>query len=122
MFDRLSYSLNKSWLGDRQPNQITRFGSYIEASLARGVKYAAERLRQFAELVDRLIEITAFANPHLDAGAADDKSGVADPRVAQYAADVIAQNLEQMDECIERRRQVEPEIRAWLTGARPPAK
>ena len=34
---------------------------------------------------------------------------------------IIAQNLEQMDECIERRRQVEPEIRAWLTGAKPPA-
>jgi ERAP1-like protein len=27
---------------------------------------------------------------------------------------IIAQNLEQMDECIERRKQVEPEIRGWL--------
>jgi len=32
---------------------------------------------------------------------------------------VIAQNLEQMDECIARRKQVEPEIRTWLTGAKP---
>jgi len=37
---------------------------------------------------------------------------------------IIAQNLEQMDQCIARREQLEPEIRAWLTGAkaRPPAK
>ena len=30
----------------------------------------------------------------------------------------IAQNLEQMDQCIARRKQLEPEIRAWLTGAK----
>jgi len=30
----------------------------------------------------------------------------------------VAQNLEQMDQCIERRKQLEPEIRAWLTGAK----
>ena len=37
---------------------------------------------------------------------------------------IIAQNLEQMDQCIARREQLEPEIRAWLTGtkAKPPAK
>ena len=37
---------------------------------------------------------------------------------------IIAQNLEQMDQCIARRQQLEPEIRAWLTGAKvkPPAK
>ena len=35
----------------------------------------------------------------------------------------IAQNLEQMDQCIARRKQLDPEIRAWLTGAKlPPAK
>ncbi len=31
---------------------------------------------------------------------------------------IVAQSLEQMDQCIERRKAVEPEIRAWLTGAR----
>jgi hypothetical protein len=31
---------------------------------------------------------------------------------------IISQNLEAMDQCIERRKLVEPEIRAWLTGAR----
>ncbi|HEX7841087.1 MAG TPA: M1 family aminopeptidase, partial [Kofleriaceae bacterium] len=31
---------------------------------------------------------------------------------------IIAQNLEQMDQCIARREQLEPEIRAWLTGAK----
>jgi hypothetical protein len=31
---------------------------------------------------------------------------------------IITQNLEAMDQCIERRKLVEPEIRAWLTGAR----
>ncbi|HMG56475.1 MAG TPA: M1 family metallopeptidase, partial [Kofleriaceae bacterium] len=31
---------------------------------------------------------------------------------------VLAQNLEQMDQCIARRKQLEPEIRAWLTGAK----
>jgi hypothetical protein len=31
---------------------------------------------------------------------------------------VLSQNLEAMDQCIERRKLVEPEIRAWLTGAR----
>jgi alanyl aminopeptidase len=37
---------------------------------------------------------------------------------------IIAQNLEQMDQCIARRGQLEPEIRGWLTGTRParPAK
>jgi alanyl aminopeptidase len=33
----------------------------------------------------------------------------------------VAQALEQMDQCIARRALLEPEIRAWLTGARPPA-
>ena len=31
---------------------------------------------------------------------------------------VVAQNLEQMDQCIARRAVVEPEIRAWLTGTK----
>jgi cytosol alanyl aminopeptidase len=33
---------------------------------------------------------------------------------------IVAQNLEQMDQCIARRKQLEPEIRAWLTGAKLP--
>jgi len=33
---------------------------------------------------------------------------------------IIAQNLEQMDQCIARRQQLEPEVRAWLAGAKPP--
>ena len=33
---------------------------------------------------------------------------------------IVAQNLEQMDQCIARRAQLEPEIRAWLTGAKLP--
>jgi alanyl aminopeptidase len=33
----------------------------------------------------------------------------------------VAQNLEQMEQCIERRAVLEPEIRAWLTGAKPAA-
>ena len=33
---------------------------------------------------------------------------------------IIAQNLEQMDQCIARRALLEPEIRAWLTGAKIP--
>lgn len=28
----------------------------------------------------------------------------------------VAQNLEQMDQCIARRAKLEPEIRGWLTG------
>jgi alanyl aminopeptidase len=35
---------------------------------------------------------------------------------------IIAQNLEQMDQCIARREQLEPEIRAWLTGTKPAKK
>jgi alanyl aminopeptidase len=31
---------------------------------------------------------------------------------------IITQNLEQMDQCIARRGQLEPEIRGWLTGSR----
>jgi alanyl aminopeptidase len=34
----------------------------------------------------------------------------------------VAQALEQMDQCIERRKQLEPEIRAWLGGTRPAAR
>jgi hypothetical protein len=30
----------------------------------------------------------------------------------------VAQNLEQMDQCIARRALLEPEIRAWLTGVK----
>ena len=33
----------------------------------------------------------------------------------------VAQSLEQMDQCIQRRAILEPEIRAWLTGAKAPA-
>jgi alanyl aminopeptidase len=35
---------------------------------------------------------------------------------------ILAQNLEQMDQCIARREQLEPEIRAWLTGTKPAKK
>jgi hypothetical protein len=31
---------------------------------------------------------------------------------------ILSQNLEAMDQCIERKKLVEPEIRAWLSGAR----
>ena len=34
---------------------------------------------------------------------------------------IVAQNLEQMDQCIARKKLLEPEIRAWLTGTRTPA-
>jgi hypothetical protein len=30
----------------------------------------------------------------------------------------VAQNVEQMDQCIERKKQLEPEVRAWLSGAK----
>jgi alanyl aminopeptidase len=36
-------------------------------------------------------------------------------------ARVVAQNLEQMDQCIARRALLEPEIRGWLTGVKVPA-
>ena len=96
MFDRLPNPLDKSRLGDRQPNQVTWFGSYIEAPLAGGIEYSAEGLRQFAKLFDGLIEITAFANTNLDAVAADDKSRIANARarIEQHTADIIAQGLE----------------------------
>ena len=34
----------------------------------------------------------------------------------------VAQSLEQMEQCIARRAILEPEIRVWLTGAKPPAR
>jgi alanyl aminopeptidase len=35
---------------------------------------------------------------------------------------IIAQNLEQMDQCIARRKVIEPELRAWLTSVKTKAK
>ena len=93
MLDRLPNPFDKRRLGDRQPHQVTRLGFYIEAPLTGGVKNSAERLRQFAELFDSLVEITALTNTYLNAGATNDKSRIADARIAQYAADVIANGL-----------------------------
>jgi len=33
---------------------------------------------------------------------------------------VVRQNLEAMDQCIASRKALEPEVRAWLEGLRPP--
>jgi len=39
--------------------------------------------------------------------------------VMQGGKRVVAQNVEQMEQCIARRAQLEPEIRGWLTGVKP---
>jgi len=56
---------------------------------------------------------------------ADQRAAVADYVKQTFASlpggtRIIAQNLEQMDQCIARRALLEPEIRAWLAGAKIP--
>ena len=57
---------------------------------------------------------------------ADQRAAVADYVKQNFSSlpggtRIIAQNLEQMDQCIARRALLEPEIRAWLTGAKMPS-
>jgi len=58
--------------------------------------------------------------------SADQRAAVADYVKQTFSSlpggtRIIAQNLEQMDQCIARRALLEPEIRAWLTGAKMPS-
>jgi alanyl aminopeptidase len=58
--------------------------------------------------------------------AADQRAAVTDYVTKTFAAlpggkRIVAQNLEQMDQCIARRKQLEPEIRGWLTGVKLPS-
>ena len=58
--------------------------------------------------------------------AADQRAAVTDYVTKTFATlpggkRIVAQNLEQMDQCIARRKQLEPEIRGWLTGVKLPS-
>ena len=65
----------------------------FEAALPAGAEQAAERLRQFAQLGQRRLQIGVL-DADLDRVGARGKAGIADLGVAQHAADVVAHLVE----------------------------
>ncbi len=65
----------------------------LHGALAAGAEDAAERLRQFAQLGQGLVEVLRL-DAHLDGAVAGGKPGVADLGIAQRAAHVVADLLE----------------------------
>jgi hypothetical protein len=93
LVDRLAYAIDDRRLAERQAVEVAVIGD-VDIALAGRAHDAAERLRQGGELFARLARIAAFTDAHLDAVAAHDEAGIADARVAQHAADVVAQSFE----------------------------
>ena len=80
-------------LRNRQPDQPAAGIADLEAALAAGAEQAAERLRQFAQLGQRSLQI-GILDANLDGVGPRRKPGIADLGLAQRAAHVVADLVE----------------------------
>ncbi len=92
LLDRLPHALDDAGIGELELNQTAGFGD-VDVALAGGAEQAAQRLRQFAELGERLLRVLTLADAQLDAVTARRQSGIADTRFPQDATDVVEQGL-----------------------------
>src|SRR5262249_22995715 len=93
LLDHLADTLDTGRLRHSQSNETVAGIGNVQRALAAAGEHAAERLRQVAQLAQRLTEIGIFANTHLDTVVALDEVAVADPCVAQRAADVVKHRI-----------------------------
>ena len=93
LIDRLADALVHRRLSHPQPDQPASGIADVDAALPGAAEQAAERLRQLAQLGERLGNIRGVPNAHFDRIAARDEPGIADARIAQGAAHVITQRF-----------------------------
>ena len=94
LVDRLAHALHDRRVGQREPDQPARVVGDVDVALSGRAQDAAERLRQCAQLFQRLIRIGVLADAHFHAVAAHHQAGIADARLTQHAAHVVAQRLQ----------------------------
>ena len=94
LIDRLAHPLDDRRLAQRKPDQAAGLAGNVKAALSGGAQDSAERLRQGAQLLERLIGIGTLANADFRAAAAHHQPCIADAGFAQHAAHVVAQRLQ----------------------------
>ena len=94
LVDRLADALGDRRRGQREADQAAAEIGDIDRALAAAAEHATDRLGKFPQLRQRDLRVGAFANADLDAVAAGDEPGIADPRLAQHAPHVIEQRLD----------------------------
>ena len=123
----MAHALDERRLGHGERIRPPPASATSTRALSGRAEQAAERLRQFAQLGQRLL-IVGLANADLDAVAADRRTGVADARFAQRASHVVAQRLDlllahligvDLEEEVRAALQVEAEHDVALRPARP---
>src|SRR5262249_21427294 len=95
LVDGLPRALDHRGFGRGNANQPAAGIDHLEAAHAVALQYAAKRLRQVAQLVERCGEIRSFAQPHLDAVVAHRRRiGPGYPGFAQRSQHFVAQVVE----------------------------
>ena len=77
----------------RERNQAAVLG-YVDAALSGGAEDARQRLRQLAQLADRVIDVALARDAHFDAVAVDGASGEGNACSAQNAQHVVGYALQ----------------------------
>src|SRR5262249_47305788 len=89
LLHHLADALDDRRLGDGEPHQPAADVFHVKRTLAGGAEKPAERLRQFPELRQPLLQVV-LANAHLDRVAANDRrAGQSHARLAQDLAHVV---------------------------------
>ena len=94
MLDGLPDALGDRGLRNGQPDQPAAGIADFKAALAAGAEQAAERLRQLAQLGQRVLQIGVLVTRTSTLSPRGGKAGIADPGFAQRAAHVVAHLVE----------------------------
>src|SRR6266446_7145837 len=94
LFDGLPYPFSDRGLRNGDPDQPAAGVTDLNAALAAGAEQASERLRQLAQLCQRIRRIGVPADAHFHGVIAHGKPGIADLGIPQGAADVVAYLVE----------------------------
>ena len=94
LIDRLANALEDRRLGPGEAHEAVAGTDDVDAALAGGAEQAAERLREFSQLGQALLQI-GRADAHFDAVAAHDRRlNETDLGLAQNLADLVAKLLD----------------------------
>ena len=77
-------------VGRGQRDQAAAFGD-IDTALPGGAEYAGQRLRQLAQLAERVLDVAVAGDAHLDAVAVDGAAGEWNAGLAQHAQHVVGE-------------------------------
>ena len=127
LFDGLADAVGDGGLRNSQPDQPAAGVADFERALAAGADQSAQRLRQLAQLAERVLQV-GILDADLNAVGPRRKPGVSDLGVAQRAAHIIADLIEllfldvvgiNLEQQIRAALQVEAEHQASLRPCRP---